>query len=106
SGVQVKFAGMRHWLFDVIGLGGIVGAGMTMAAHIGGLNEGYGWFGIPYAFPWMPVAVGTALVGLPSSVLAGRLLDNSISRFIAAISFGIYIWHFLVIWLLERLVPP
>ena len=54
----------------------------------------------------MPLAVGTALVALPSSVLAGRLLDNPISRFIAAISFGIYIWHFLVIWLLERLVPP
>ena len=37
---------------------------------------------------------------------AGRLLDNPVSRYVADISFGIYIWHFLVIGLLNRLVPP
>ena len=54
----------------------------------------------------MPLAIGVALVALPSSMLAGRLLDNGVTRYIANISFGIYIWHFLVIGLLARLVPP
>jgi len=33
------------------------------------------------------------------------VLDNRLARYIAEISFGIYIWHFLVIGLIGRLVP-
>ena len=105
SGVQVMLANLRHWLFDVIGLAGVVWAGVVMAQHIGGLNEGFGFLDIPYGFPAMPLAVGVALVALPSSVLAGKVLDNRLARYIAEISFGIYIWHFLVIGLIGRLVP-
>lgn len=106
AGVQVKLASLRHWAFDLVGVLAVIGAGWVMAAHIGGLNEGFGFLDIPYGYPWMPLAIGVALVALPSSVLAGRLLDNRVSRFIAEISFGIYIWHFLVIGLMARLLPP
>ena len=106
AGVQVQLAQWRHWAFDVIGLLAVFAAGWVMASHIGGLNEGFGLLGIPYGFPAMPLAIGVALVALPSSLLAGRLLDNPVSRYVADISFGIYIWHFLVIGLLNRLVPP
>jgi peptidoglycan/LPS O-acetylase OafA/YrhL len=106
AGVQVKLAGMRSYLFDVIGLASVVAAGWVMVAHIGGLNEGFGWLDVPYGFPFMPLAIAVGLVALPSSVLAGRLLDNPVARYIAEVSFGVYIWHFLVIGLLERLVPP
>jgi peptidoglycan/LPS O-acetylase OafA/YrhL len=106
SGIQTRIAGWRHWAFDLVGLAAVGMMGVIIAYHIGGLNEGFGWLGIPYAFPWMPLCVGVALVALPSSAIAGRLLDNRVSRFIAEISFGIYIWHFLVIGLLARLAPP
>jgi peptidoglycan/LPS O-acetylase OafA/YrhL len=106
AGVQVRLGGMRHGLFDAIGVLAIAAAGVITAHHIGGLNEGFGWLGIPYAFPWLPLAIGAALATLPSSLLTGRLLDNRISRFIAQISFGIYVWHFLAIEMLRRLVPP
>ena len=106
AGVQVKLAGIRHWVFDLLGLASVSAAGLILWLHIGGQNEGFGWLGIPYAFPWTPMAVGLALVTLPSSVVVGRLLDNRASRFVAQTSFGIYIWHFLVIGLLGRLVPP
>ncbi|WP_240233057.1 acyltransferase family protein [Devosia lacusdianchii] len=106
AGVQVRLAAMRHWAFDVAGLSAVIAAGWLMAAHIGGLNEGFGWLGVPYGYPWMPLAIGVALVALPSSVLAGRVLDNRVARFVAEISFGIYIWHFLVIGLMARLSPP
>ncbi|UJW85677.1 acyltransferase family protein [Devosia sp. SL43] len=106
AGVQVKLATLRHWAFDAIGLLAVVAAGWVMVVHIGGLNEGFGFLGVPYGYPWMPLAIGVALVALPSSVLAGQLLDNRVSRFIAEISFGIYIWHFLVIGLMARLLPP
>lgn len=106
AGVQVKLNHIRHWLCDVIGLAAVFAAGWIMVDHIGGLNEGFGLLDIPYGFPSMPLAICVALVALPSSRLAGRLLDNRLSRFIAEISFGIYIWHFLVIGLMARLVPP
>lgn len=106
AGIQVQLNQFRHWVFDVIGIAAIFAAAAVMSAHIGGLNEGFGLLDIPYGFPAMPLAVCLALVTLPSSVLVGRLLDNRISRFIAEISFGIYIWHFLIIGLMARLVPP
>jgi len=106
AGVQVMLAQQRSALFDAIGLLAILAGGWIMADHIGGLNEGYGWLGIPYAFPWMPLVVGVALVALPSSVMAGRLLDNGVARFLGKISFGIYVWHFLVIEMIATLAPP
>lgn len=106
SGIQVKLNHFRHWLFDVVGLAGVFASGWVMYTHIGGLNEGFGLLGIPYGYPWMPLAICVALIALPSSRLAGRLLDNPMSRFIAEISFGMYIWHFLVIGLMARLFPP
>jgi peptidoglycan/LPS O-acetylase OafA/YrhL len=106
AGLQVRLAGLRHWVFDILGLLAIAAIAWLMVAHMGGLTEGFGFLGIPYGYPWMPLAAGLALVALPASVLAGRLLDNRVSRFIAQISFGIYIWHFLIIGLMARLLPP
>ena len=105
AGVQVKLEGLRHPGFDVAGVLAIVGLGVLMAMGVGGQSEGFGWLGVPYAFPWMPLLVGTALVALPGSVVAGRVLDGRAIRFIAEISFGIYIWHFLIMWLIEQRVP-
>ena len=105
AGVQVRLAKLRHAGFDAVGLLAVLGLGLVMALGVGGLSEGFGWLGVPYAFPWMPLLVGLALVALPSSVVAGRLLDCRPVRFIAQVSFGIYIWHFLTMWLVERTVP-
>jgi peptidoglycan/LPS O-acetylase OafA/YrhL len=106
AGVQVRIADVRHWLFDVLGLLAVVAAVLVMLAHIGGPSEGYGLVGIPYGYPLMPLAIGVALLALPSSVWAGRLLDNRVARFVADISFGIYVWHFLVIGLIADHLPP
>ncbi|MBE0578506.1 acyltransferase [Devosia sp.] len=106
AGIQVRLAALRHWAFDGLGLLALAAVGGTMAVYVGRPTEGFGLLGIPYGFPVVPIAIGLALVALPSSVLAGRLLDNRIARFIAKISFGIYIWHFLIIVLMVRLLPP
>lgn len=106
GGIQLALSKLRHWLLDVLGVMALLATGFSMALLMGGETEGYGWLGVPYAFPWLPLFVGAALVALPSSVLVGRLLDNRVTRFVAAISFGIYVWHFLLIELLADLVPP
>lgn len=106
AGIQVRLAALRHWAFDGLGLLAVIAVGGTMAVYVGRPTEGFGLLGIPYGFPVLPMAIGLALVALPSSVVVGRLLDNAVSRFIARISFGIYIWHFLIIVLMVRLLPP
>lgn len=53
--------------------------------------------GQPYLFPWFPLLVGAALVGLAHSETLGRLVDNPFARYTARISFGIYIWHYLLL---------
>lgn len=104
AGVQVLIQTRRGIGMDVIGGLAVLATAAIMALNIGGLTEGFGWFGIPYAFPIMPLAVGLALATLPSSVFLGRVLDNALARFIAKISFGIYVWHFVIMWLIEKLV--
>jgi len=105
AGVQVMLAGRRHAAFDLIGIGAVLALGMIVGMHVGGLSEGFGWLGIPYAFPAMPLATGVALVALSLSRHAGQMLDSPPVRFVARISFGIYIWHFLIMWLAPRVVP-
>ena len=104
AGVQVMIQNRRGIGMDIIGGLAVLATALIMAVNIGGLTEGFGWLGIPYAFPVMPLAVGIALATLPSSIHLGRLLDNGLVRFIARISFGIYVWHFVIMWLLEKLV--
>jgi peptidoglycan/LPS O-acetylase OafA/YrhL len=70
----------------------------------GGDWEGYGWLGIPYGFPIFPLAIATALVTLPRSVLLGAL-DSTFFRYTATVSFGIYIWQDVVISLTMEFLP-
>lgn len=105
AGVQTMIAA-RHRVNDVIGVLAIVAAGAIMAQYMAtGMTDGYSFLGIPYGFPLMPLAIGVALVALASSISVGRWLDSAPVRFIARISFGIYVWHMLIIWLAPKVVP-
>ena len=107
GGVQTLLAGRKGWVFDVICLAGVVGAGWYMASiAIGQEGELYGWFDVPYQFPVMPALAALVLIAGPSSVLVGRLLDSAVVRYIALVSFGVYVWHYLLIELVRQLIDP
>ncbi len=53
--------------------------------------------GQPYYFPYMTILIGGLLVTLAHSKFIGGWLDNPFFRFTAKISFGLYIWHYIVI---------
>ena len=98
AGLQVRLAKLRHWLFDAVTLGALFCAGWAMADHMAaGQAEGWGLLDVPYGFPVFPLAVGVALLAAPSGRIVGRTLDNPPVRYTARISFGIYVWHVLVI---------
>jgi peptidoglycan/LPS O-acetylase OafA/YrhL len=56
----------------------------------------------PYYFPAYAILFGVVLLSAPFSVILGRVLDNGFFRFTAKISFGLYIWHYLFITLIEK----
>lgn len=72
---------------------------------VGG-GEFYGLLRIPYEFPVFPLLVALTLATAPSGLVLGRILDNPPVRFIARISFGIYIWHYLVLELVRLYWVP
>jgi peptidoglycan/LPS O-acetylase OafA/YrhL len=39
------------------------------------------------------------LVGLAHSRLLGRMVDNPFARYTATVSFGLYVWHYRVLYL-------
>jgi peptidoglycan/LPS O-acetylase OafA/YrhL len=98
AAVQVRWAALKNWTFDLLALAGLAGAAWSMAGYVeGGIGEGWGLFNVPYGFPTFPLSIALTLAAAPSSRIAGWLLDNPAARYIARISFGIYVWHFLVI---------
>jgi peptidoglycan/LPS O-acetylase OafA/YrhL len=105
AGIHARLPSRPMWICDFIGLVALTCAAAQLPEALGGAWEGYGWFGIPYRFPYLPVFVAVALCTLPQSVLLGRLLDNAASRFVATISFGIYIWQDIVISLIKTSFP-
>ncbi len=57
----------------------------------------------PYAFPIFPSLIGLLLFSAAFSVRLPKILDNPFSRYTAKLSFGIYIWHYLILELVRLL---
>ena len=104
AGVQVKLARWRSIGFDALALLGVGLIAWSIKARFPDVDS-FGLGNIPYAFPWFPLGIGLVLCSVPSSVLLPRLTEIAPVAFLARISFGIYVWHFLlmetvrVLWL-------
>jgi len=103
----------RSGLFDLLALAAI---GLGLWPHLMWLglvaetqqmpDFTFSWQQQPYFFPWFPAAAALLLVSSSASRWVGRALDNPLFRGIAKLSFGIYLWHFAVIEILQRTVVP
>ena len=105
AGLETMLPRRRSSWFDAAALLALAIAGYRLVISPGGSAEGYGWLEIPYGFPVFPLAVGAALVSLSHSQRLGRLLDNAPVRYVAKISFGIYIWQEIILLLIQKLDP-
>jgi peptidoglycan/LPS O-acetylase OafA/YrhL len=107
AGVQVQLAKTRNILFDGLSLAALVGLIVIFGVqtHARG-TEAFAWFGIPHTFPLMQIVAGLLLALTPSSVVVGAVLDNAVIRYIARISFGLYVWHYVVLELFVRFLVP
>lgn len=56
----------------------------------------------PYFYPVVPLLFSVALGLLAASQTLGEWADNLVTRFIATLSFGLYLWHYTVMEVLLR----
>jgi peptidoglycan/LPS O-acetylase OafA/YrhL len=105
AGVQVRLARFRSAAFDAAAIAGFAIAIWSMWQNFP-QAEGHGLASIPYGFPIFPLGIALILVATPSTMVVRRLTENPPIAFVARISFGIYVWHFLVMECLRVLVRP
>lgn len=107
AGLQVRWAQYRNMLFDAVAIAAIGWSLYLIAVQTTAETpDGWGWLGVPYGFPWFVLAIGLFLSAAPSSVFVGSILDNPVTRYVARISFGIYIWHYPVLELVRVYWDP
>ena len=58
--------------------------------------------GQPYFYPVVPMLFALTLASLAASQTSGRWADNRLTRQIATLSFGLYLWHYAVIEIMQR----
>lgn len=105
AGVQVQVARFRSGWFDLAALVG-VGLAIGAMASVYPVADGYGIAGIPYGFPWFPLGIALILIATPSSVALHRITELAPVAYIARVSFGVYVWHYLLMEIVRVLWQP
>jgi peptidoglycan/LPS O-acetylase OafA/YrhL len=94
-----------NWLFDTVALLSFLALVALLwwkrlpAEH----DMSFSWQDQPYFFPPFPGLVALLLATLPFSKVLGRIFDNPLARYTAKVSFGLYIWHYLLLELIRLL---
>jgi peptidoglycan/LPS O-acetylase OafA/YrhL len=107
AGLSVLWRGARSLVADTLVVIGLAGAAAAIwAVAPSRLPEAFGWLAIPHAFPFFHLGIAVALFAFPHSRLLPLASELAPIRFLAKISFGIYIWHFIGLELLRQFVAP
>jgi peptidoglycan/LPS O-acetylase OafA/YrhL len=61
---------------------------------------------LPYDFPYFQLGIVLALLTLPHARYLPKITESLPVTYVAKISFGIYIWHFLILELLRQGFAP
>lgn len=105
---KVYWSGRRSWWFDLVALAAFLGM-MGIFWWKRSPAELDGSFSMqqnPYFYPVFPLLAAVLLVALAYGKALHRVFDASFLRYTAKISFGLYIWHHLVILWVGRVVSP
>jgi peptidoglycan/LPS O-acetylase OafA/YrhL len=97
--------GKRHWVFDIVSLLSFAALFMLLwlRRYPPEHDLSFSFQGQPYFFPLFPGLVAVLLATLPFSLVMGRLMDNPFARYTAKVSFGLYIWHYVILELTRLL---
>jgi len=93
--------GRREFGFDLLALLALGGAVGLLWALKSAPEFSYSLQNQPYYFPLLTSLFALLLAVLPFSLWLHRLLDNPFFRYTAKVSFGLYIWHYLILELIR-----
>lgn len=105
GGVQTRVMRLRSLAFDALAIGGLGLAAWTIYEFYP-VPDSLGFANIPYGFPGFPLGVALFLIAAPSSVLLPRFTETATIAFVAQVSFGVYIWHYLLMEVVRVLWQP
>jgi len=105
ASIQVRLARWRSMWFDLIGLAGVALIVWSFLARYPDVDS-YGLANVPYDYPRFAIGVGMILCAVPSSVLLPRITERLPFIFLARISFGIYVWHYLLMEIVHSVWVP
>ena len=105
---RVFHGGRRSWWFDAVAAAAFAGivALFWLKRFPVEMDNTLSLQHQPYFFPILAGLVAILLSGLAYSVVLGRAFDNPFFRYTAKISFGLYIWHYLIILWVGRALEP
>jgi peptidoglycan/LPS O-acetylase OafA/YrhL len=97
--------GKRYWTFDILSLLSFVALILLLwlRRYPPEHDLQFSFQDQPYFFPVFPGLVAVLLATLPFSLITGQLMDNPFARFTAKVSFGLYIWHYVILELTRLL---
>jgi len=105
---KVFHDGRHHWVFDVVA--GAAAAGIVALVWFKRypveMDNTLSFQSQPYFFPLLAGLAAILLCGLAYSRMLGNAFDNPFFRYTAKVSFGLYIWHYLVILWVGRALEP
>ena len=106
AGLSTLWRG-RHLAADMLAILGLAAAAWAIWwVAPSRAPESFGWLGIPYHFPFFHLGVALALFALPHARILPAVTEIAPIRYVARVSFGIYIWHFLILELIRQFFAP
>ena len=109
AGVIVKLRSLQtrsSWLFDGIALAAFAIMTVFLWTQRYAPDFALSLGNQPYFYPVFPLLIAIQLTCLPFSRILGRAFDNPFFRYTAKISFGLYIWHYLILELIRLTFNP
>jgi len=101
--VERKNHYLKSWVWDIICVVAGIGAfALVCFREIPGAPDNFTHQ--PYVSPFYAILIAIALAAAASSALMYRLLDNRFFRYVARISFGLYLWHLFIITVMQQTI--
>lgn len=94
----------KHFIFDIWAILSFFFLGYFLWQIRASWDWEYSWPHGPYHFPITMLGIAWLIVSLPYSRYIGNLFDNALLSFIARISYSLYVFHVLIIVMLQEYV--
>jgi len=93
--VERKNQFLKRWMWDVLCVISGVAAFILIQVRESPGNPD-DWTHQPYVSPFYAILIAISLASAASSLFVYKLLDNRLFRYIAKLSFGLYLWHLFI----------